>query len=131
MRQTIFNEYRRRALQPAEGRVLEIGIGSGLNLPFYGSRVTHVIGLEPSPKLLSMTIRTGHAASLPLELLQASADAIPLENESVDTVVSTWTLCSIPDVTGALAEIRRVLRKEGRFLFVEHGLSPSRDVSRW
>ena len=68
---------------------------------------------------------------LPSEFLQASAEAIPLENESIDTVVTTWTLCSIPDVTGALAEVRRVLKRDGRLLFVEHGLSPDPRVSRW
>jgi ubiquinone/menaquinone biosynthesis C-methylase UbiE len=131
MRQPTFKEYRSRLLQAAEGCVLEIGIGSGLNLPFYSSAVTHVIGVEPSPKLLSMALEAGSAASQPIELLQASAEAIPLENKSVDTVVSTWTLCSIPDVTRALAEIRRVLKVDGRFLFVEHGLSPDPRVSWW
>jgi ubiquinone/menaquinone biosynthesis C-methylase UbiE len=131
MRQPTLNEYRNRLLQAAEGCVLEIGIGSGLNLPFYRSAVTHVIGLDPSPKLLSMALGAASAVSQPIELLQASAEAIPLDNESVDTVVSTWTLCSIPDVTGALAEIRRVLRRDGRLLFVEHGLSPDPRVSRW
>jgi ubiquinone/menaquinone biosynthesis C-methylase UbiE len=131
MRQSTFTAYRSRLLQGADGRVLEIGIGSGLNLPFYGSAVKHVIGLEPSPKLLSMALAAANAASQPLELLRASAEAIPLDNESVDTVVSTWTLCSIPDVAGALRQIRRVMRKDGRFLFVEHGLSPDPRVRRW
>jgi ubiquinone/menaquinone biosynthesis C-methylase UbiE len=131
MRQPTFTEYRSRVLQSADGCVLEIGIGSGLNLPFYGSAVRHVIGLEPSPRLLSMALGAGNAASQSLELLRASAEAIPLENESVDTVVSTWTLCSIPDVSGALEEIRRVLRKDGRLLFVEHGRSPDPSVRWW
>jgi ubiquinone/menaquinone biosynthesis C-methylase UbiE len=131
MRQPTFKEYRARLLPGAEGCVLEIGVGSGLNLPFYGDTVRHLIGLEPSPKLLSMARRAGNAASQAIELLQASAEAIPLESKSVDTVVSTWTLCSIPDVDGALGEMRRVLKPDGRLLFVEHGLSPDSDVSRW
>jgi ubiquinone/menaquinone biosynthesis C-methylase UbiE len=131
MRQPTFAEYRNRVLQAADGCVLEIGVGSGLNLPFYGSAVKHVIGLEPSPRLLAMARGAGNATSQSIELLQASAEAIPLENGSIDTVVSTWTLCSIPDVTGALAEVRRVLRRDGRLLFVEHGLSPDPRVSRW
>ncbi len=131
MRQPTFAEYRGRVLQAAEGCVLEIGIGSGLNLPFYGSAVKHVIGLEPSPRLLAMARGAGNAASPSIELLQASAEAIPLENGSIDTVVSTWTLCSIPNVTGAIEEIRRVLRRDGRFLFVEHGRSPDPHVRRW
>ena len=131
MRQPTLTEYRSRLLSAAEGCVLEIGVGSGLNLPFYGNAVRHVIGLEPSPKLLSMARREGDAVSQSIEFLQASAEAIPLENESIDTVVTTWTLCSIPDVTGALAEVRRVLKRDGRLLFVEHGLSPDPRVSRW
>ena len=131
MRQPTFNEYRSRALQNAEGCVLEIGIGSGLNLPHYRNVVKHVIGLDPSSKLLAMAGGAGKTAVLSVELVQGSAEAIPLENESVDTVVSTWTLCSVPTVEGALAEIRRVLKKDGRLLFVEHGLSPDSRVRRW
>ena len=131
MRQPTFKEYRGRLLTAARGCVLEIGIGSGLNLPFYGDAVRHVIGLEPSKRLLSMARSAGTATSQSIELLQASAEDIPLENASVDTVVSTWTLCSIPDVRGALADMRRVLKPDGRLLFVEHGLSPDPRVSRW
>jgi ubiquinone/menaquinone biosynthesis C-methylase UbiE len=131
MRQPAFKEYRSRLLTVAEGWVLEIGVGSGLNLPFYGDAVRHVIGLEPSLKLLSMARSAGRELSQPIELVRASAEAIPLENESVDTVVSTWTLCSIPDVMSALGEMRRVLRPGGRLLFVEHGLSPDPRVRRW
>jgi ubiquinone/menaquinone biosynthesis C-methylase UbiE len=131
MRRRTFNAYRRRIVGQAAGCVLEIGVGSGLNLPFYGSAVVHVIGIDPSPGLLSIGLEAGGAASPSLALLQGSAEAIPLENECVDTVVSTWTLCSIPNVSRALEEIRRVLRKDGRFLFVEHGLSPDRRVSGW
>lgn len=131
MRQPTFKEYRSRALQKAEGCVLEIGIGSGLNLPHYSDAVRHVIGLEPSPKLLTMARAAGNKTVLSVELVQGSAEAIPLENESLDTVVSTWTLCTVPDVARALAEIRRVLKKDGRLLFVEHGLSPDSRVRRW
>jgi ubiquinone/menaquinone biosynthesis C-methylase UbiE len=131
MRQPTFKAYRSRLLTVAEGCVLEIGVGSGLNLPFYGDAVRHVIGLEPSLKLLSMARSAGRELSQPIELVRASAEAIPLENESVDTVVSTWTLCSIPDVMSALGEMRRVLRPGGRLLFVEHGLSPDPHVRRW
>jgi SAM-dependent methyltransferase len=131
MRQPPFKEYRSRLLTGAEGCVLEIGVGSGLNLPLYGGAVRHVIGLEPSLKLLSMARGAVSESSQPIEFLHASAEAIPLENGSVDTVVSTWTLCSIPDVTSALGEMRRVLRPDGRLLFVEHGLSPDSYVRRW
>ena len=125
--------YRQRLLSAAEGRILEIGVGSGHNFRYYSERANHVIGLDPSPKLLSMareTIRS-QAFPFPVELLQASAEAIPLRSGSLDTVVTTWTLCTIPNVTSALAEMCRVLKPDGRFLFVEHGLSPDPAVRRW
>jgi ubiquinone/menaquinone biosynthesis C-methylase UbiE len=131
MRQETLTPYRRRLVSAAaEGRVLEIGVGSGLNLPLYPRTVAQVIGLDPSPKLLSMARATAHP-SHPIELLEASAEAIPLDDRSIDTVLTTWTLCSIPDVAGALGEIRRVLKPDGRLLFAEHGRSPEANVSRW
>jgi ubiquinone/menaquinone biosynthesis C-methylase UbiE len=131
MRQETFAEYRRRVVSPAEGRVLEIGIGSGLNVGFYNQRVERVIGLDPSPKLLSMSRKSTNRAAVPIELLEASAEAVPLEDNSVDTVVTTWTLCTIPDVVRALGEMRRVLKPSGRLLFAEHGRSPDSSVNRW
>ena len=133
MRQGNLATYRQRLVSAAEGRILEIGVGSGHNFRYYGERADHVIGLDPSPKLLSMareTIRS-RAFPFPVELLQASAEAIPLRSGSLDTVVTTWTLCTIPNVTSALAEMCRVLKPDGRFLFVEHGLSPDPAVRRW
>jgi ubiquinone/menaquinone biosynthesis C-methylase UbiE len=131
MGQSTFTAYRRRLVPAAEGRVLEIGIGSGLNLPFYGKGATHVIGLDPSSKMLSMARESTRGTSQSLELLEASAEAIPLDDQSVDTVVSTWTLCTIPDVMCALGEMRRVLKPGGRLLFVEHGRSTDASVRRW
>jgi len=133
MRQGNLATYRQRLLSAADGRILEIGVGSGHNFRYYSERANHVIGLDPSPKLLSMareTIRS-QAFPFPVELLQASAEAIPLRSGSLDTVVTTWTLCTIPNVTSALAEMCRVLKPDGRFLFVEHGLSPDPAVRRW
>jgi len=133
MRQGNLATYRQRLVWAAEGRILEIGVGSGHNFRYYSERADHVIGLDPSPKLLSMareTIRS-RALPFPVELLQASAEAIPLRSGSLDTVVTTWTLCTIPNVTSALAEMCRVLKPDGRFLFVEHGLSPDPAVRRW
>src|SRR5215831_2493817 len=88
--------FRQRIVGAAEGRVLEIGIGSGLNLPLYGANVTSVIGLEPSPELLRMARPRASAATVPVMLLDASAETIPLDAGSIDTVVTTWTLCTIP-----------------------------------
>jgi ubiquinone/menaquinone biosynthesis C-methylase UbiE len=122
--------YRERVIGAAEGRVVEIGIGSGLNLPFYRPPVQEVLGLEPAPKLVGMARRAPHPC-MPVSFIEASAEVIPLEDHSVDTVVTTWTLCSIPQAALALAEIRRVLRPSGRLLFVEHGLAPDEDVRRW
>jgi ubiquinone/menaquinone biosynthesis C-methylase UbiE len=131
MRQERLTEYRRRVLSEAEGRVLEIGVGSGLNFPFYASTTPQAIGLDPSPRLLSMADRARSGARCRVELLEGSAEAIPLEDRSVDTVVTTWTLCSVPNVARALAEIRRVLSPSGRLLFVEHGRSPDASVRQW
>jgi len=121
--------YRGRALAEAQGRVLEIGVGSGANLPLYTDRATEVVGLEPHPRLLKMASeKNGRVA---VDLIEGSAESIPLEDSSVDTVVTTWTLCSIPDVAKALVEMRRVLKPDGRLLFVEHGLSADENVRRW
>jgi ubiquinone/menaquinone biosynthesis C-methylase UbiE len=125
MRHGELNPYRERVVGAAQGRVLEIGVGAGANLPFYGPGVSEVFGLDPSARLLRMAEKAG-----PLHPLEASAEAIPLDAASVDTVVTTWTLCSIPDAHVALTEMRRVLKPGGRLLFVEHGLSPDKRV-RW
>jgi ubiquinone/menaquinone biosynthesis C-methylase UbiE len=131
MRQKNLAAYRARVIPAAEGRVLEIGIGSGLNLPFYSRNVTRVIGLEPSPRLLAMARRVERTGNKSVEFIEGSAEAIPLQDGSVDTVVTTWTLCSIPDALRALRDMRRVLRPGGRLLFVEHGRAPDPNVMWW
>ena len=123
--------FRERVIGAADGRVLEIGVGSGLNLPFYRPPVGEVIALEPTPRLVTMARAVARASTMPIQFLEASAEAIPLDAHSVDTVVTTWTLCSIPLAPTALAEMRRVLRPHGRLLFVEHGLAPDAGVRRW
>jgi ubiquinone/menaquinone biosynthesis C-methylase UbiE len=122
--------YRDRVVPAASGRVLEVGIGSGLNLPRYSSNVEQVIGLEPSSKLLGMARHAGRR-SFPVDLIEGSAEQIPLEKASVDTVVTTWSLCTIPDAGRALHEMRRVLKPGGRLLFVEHGRAPDANVVWW
>jgi ubiquinone/menaquinone biosynthesis C-methylase UbiE len=121
--------FRERVIGAAEGRVLEIGVGSGLNLPFYRPPVREIVALEPAPRLVSMA--RSASSSMPVNFLEASAEAIPLDEHSVDTVVTTWTLCTIPQAATALAEMRRVLRPGGKLLFVEHGLAPDEGVRRW
>jgi ubiquinone/menaquinone biosynthesis C-methylase UbiE len=131
MRQKQLLPFRQRVIGAAEGRVLEIGIGSGLNFPLYGDAVTSVIGLEPSSELLGMARPRAEAAPAPITLLEASAETIPLDSGSIDTAVTTWTLCTIPNAVQALGEMRRVLRPGGALLFVEHGRAPEPDVARW
>jgi ubiquinone/menaquinone biosynthesis C-methylase UbiE len=131
MRQEQLLPFRQQAVSAAEGRVLEIGAGSGLNLPLYAGLVNSVIGLEPSPELLRMARSRAASAVVPVSLLDASAEAIPLDTGSVDTVVTTWTLCTIPDISRALSEMRRVLKPGGVLLFVEHGRAPEPGVARW
>jgi ubiquinone/menaquinone biosynthesis C-methylase UbiE len=131
MRQKNLAAYRKRIVPTAEGRVLEIGIGSGFNLPLYSSTVREVIGLDPSPKLLAMARRDRGTTSRNVEFIEGSAEEIPIANASTDTVVTTWTLCSIPAAHDALIEIRRVLKPAGRLLFVERGLAPDPNIRRW
>jgi ubiquinone/menaquinone biosynthesis C-methylase UbiE len=131
MRNARLAPYRRRVVAAAEGRVLEIGIGSGLNLSLYGANVERVFGLDPSPVLIEKAAQAGKRAGARVELLRASAERIPLESRSIDTIVMTWVGCSIPDVETALAEMRRVLKPGGSMLFVEHGRSPEARVARW
>jgi ubiquinone/menaquinone biosynthesis C-methylase UbiE len=130
MRNERIAPYRARVVPKAEGRVLEVGIGSGLNLPLYAA-AEHVIGLEPSPKLLAMAKRNAGAVPFSTEFVEGSAESIPLADASVDTVLTTWTLCSIPDALRALTEMRRVLKPSGWLLFVEHGRAPDERVRWW
>jgi ubiquinone/menaquinone biosynthesis C-methylase UbiE len=122
--------YRARAAAGAAGRVLEIGIGSGLNMPFYGEAIREVIGLDASAPLLAMARRRRHLRPR-VELIEATAESIPLEDRSIDTIVITWTLCSIGDPLRALGEMRRVLRGDGLLVFAEHGRAPDPRVERW
>lgn len=128
MRNRQLAPYRERIVGNAKGRVLEIGIGSGVNLPLY-TDATQIVGIEPHPRLLKMAAEKGGRTLS--ELIEGSAESIPLEDSSIDTVVTTWTLCSIPDVATALAEMRRVLKPDGQLLFVEHGLAPDEGVRKW
>jgi ubiquinone/menaquinone biosynthesis C-methylase UbiE len=131
MRQQPILKYRRKVVPAARGRVLEIGVGSGRNLPLYREGVSEVIGIDPSERLLDMARERAAGAAVPVSLRRGSATAIELGDANVDTVVMTWTLCSIPDPLAALEEMRRVLKPGGRLLFIEHGLSADPGVARW
>lgn len=131
MQQEALLPFRIRVAGAAEGRVLEIGIGSGLNLPLYGASVSEVVGVDPSPALLSRAGTASGRCRAPVTLIQGSAEALAFEDRSFDTVVTTWSLCTIPDAGLALAEVRRVLRPGGVMLFVEHGRAPEPGVAHW
>jgi len=116
----------------ARGQVLEVGIGSGLNLPFYSPEVERVYGVDPSIELGRLARQRAAAGSTKVEFLSRSAAApLAFSNASMDTVVVTWTLCSIPNAPVALREMRRVLKPTGRLIFVEHGLAPDPGVVVW
>lgn len=116
----------------ARGTVLELGFGSGLNVGFYDPRrVERVWALEPAPEMLALGERRVREAGIPIEHLRAHAEAVPLDEASVDTVLLTYTLCTVRDAERTLAEVRRVLRPGGELLFTEHGQAPEPEVRRW
>lgn len=131
MRNKVAMRYRSHIVPQARGMVLEIGVGSGLNLPFYGTSVEQLYGLDPSEELLVMARKKARAIAFPIDFLAHPGEEIPLDDGSVDTVVTTWTLCSIPDPVKALKEMRRVLKLGGMLLFAEHGLAPEARVQGW
>jgi len=120
----------RRSRRP-RGLVLEVGVGSGVNLPLYGPAVTHVFGLDPSPELLRLASKRATEAVVPVSLLRGSVEQVPFADAVFDAIVMTWTLCSIPNPIAALTEMRRVLKPGAQLLFVEHGLSPEIRTARW
>ncbi len=123
---------RAQLVPQAEGVVLEVGIGSGHNLPFYdASKVHRLIGIDPNPTLIAMARKRAAAHDIPVELLPQGAEAMPLEDNLADTAVITYAMCTIPEVAAALSEVRRVLKPGGRLLFVEHGRADRPSVARW
>lgn len=123
---------RAKVVPLAHGRVLEVGIGSGLNLSFYDkTKVDRVLGLDPSPELQVMARKRAEEAGIEVDWLALSSEKIPLPDASVDSIVITYTMCTIPDVHAALLEMGRVLKNEGRLHFSEHGLAPDESVRRW
>lgn len=131
MRGPEFNRMRRRAASGLDGVVLEIGFGSGRNVPYYPASVTRVLAVDPAVVGRSLAAGRLAASATPVEHVGLDGQDLPVDDASVDHVLSTWTLCTIPDVRRALAEARRVLRAGGTFHFVEHGRSPDAGVARW
>jgi ubiquinone/menaquinone biosynthesis C-methylase UbiE len=123
-------DYRRRALSDARGDVLEIGFGTGLNLSCYPPAVADLTLLDPSKMLPRRVAKRIAAAPMPTKQAFLDAEVLPFEDERFDTVVSTWTMCTIPDVAAALSEVRRVLKPGGTLLFLEHGRSGDAKIAR-
>jgi SAM-dependent methyltransferase len=113
------------------GTVLEIGFGSGMNLPYMPGAVTRVLAVDPSERARRIGRRRIEAARVPIDFVGLGAEAIRADSASADCALSTFTLCTVPDVARALAEVRRILRPGGRFFFVEHGRAPDAGVARW
>ena len=126
-----FQQFRRLLLQNARGEVLEIGLGTGLNLPHYPGGVSCLHAVDPAPLLPNRVAQRSQSVAFPIQIKQVSAETLPFDDRTFDCVVSTWTLCTIPDPVKALREVRRVLKPAGVFLFLEHGRSDDAKIAAW
>ena len=126
------NYQREKVVPQAQGVILEVGIGSGLNIPFYDrTKVEKIIGLDPSPELNAMAQKVADEHALNIDFILSGAEDIPLPDDHVDSVLVTYTMCTIPDALAANKEMLRVLKPDGRLIFCEHGLAPDAKVSKW
>lgn len=131
MRQPRLSRLRRELLLGVGGEVLEIGFGSGLNLPHYPERVRKLTAVDPNPGMSAAARKRIESSPMEVDYRLLGAEHLPLPDASFDSVVSTWTLCSIPDVDQALREVHRLLKPGGRFFFLEHGRSDEPNVGKW
>ena len=126
------NYQRQKVVPLAKGKVLDIGIGSGLNIPFYSSdKIDKVIGIDPSHELIELAKELANDSKASIELVIGSAESIPYPDNFFDTVLVTYTMCTIPNVEIANKEMWRVLKDDGRLIFCEHGLAPDKKISKW
>lgn len=127
-----FRKQREKVIPQASGRVLEIGIGSGLNLDFYNiSRISEIFAVEPDSVLLEKAKIKAKLNNISLNIKRLSAESLPFDNASFDTVVSTYTMCSISELNSVMVEIKRVLKNDGSFIFSEHGKAPDDNIHKW
>lgn len=131
MSQPAFTQAREELLAEVAGEVLEIGFGTGLNLDHYPDSVSRITSVDVNPGVHKLAEKRLQKSSRPVRFALVSGESLPMPDASFDAVVSTWTLCSIPDVESALLEVKRVLKPGGKFYFVEHGLSPDPAVAKW
>jgi ubiquinone/menaquinone biosynthesis C-methylase UbiE len=131
MADAILGRYRQAVLADVSGEVLEIGFGTGLNLPYYPDYVQQITTVDPSPGVHRLAQKRIDASPITVDHRMLSGEALPMGDRTFDSVVSTFTLCTIPQIEKALAEIYRVLKPSGRFFFVEHGLSPDPGIQTW
>ena len=123
---------REKVIPLATGKVLEIGIGSGLNLPIYnGENVNHLTAIDPSKEMWDKNVNNTEKLEYGFDFIEAFAEKIPVDNNSFDTVVTTYTLCTIPDLNKAFEEIRRVIKPSGKLVFCEHGKAPDKAIQNW
>ena len=126
------NYQRNKVVPYAKGKILEIGIGSGINIPFYKkSQIEKLYGLDPSEELNHMALKVANKHNLDVEFLLSGAEEIPLPSNSIDTILITYTLCTMPDLNSSMSEMKRVLKDDGNFLFCEHGIAPDLNIVKW
>jgi ubiquinone/menaquinone biosynthesis C-methylase UbiE len=131
MRRADLAEIRARVAAGFSGELLEVGFGSGINVPFYPAGISRALAVEPAAAARRLAAKRLAASPVPVEFVALDGQDLPLPDSSVDNALTTWTLCTIPDADRALAEIRRVLRPGGALHFAEHGRSPDARVARW
>jgi ubiquinone/menaquinone biosynthesis C-methylase UbiE len=124
-------ELRQQVASALSGEVLEVGFGSGLNVPYYPPAVTRVLAVDPAVVGRKLAAKRIAASRVPIEFVGLDGEHLPVESGSIDHVLITWTMCTIPDIETALSEMRRVLRPDGQMHFIEHGLAPDAKVAKW